>query len=207
MRLLPCGDAAVLVEVDDLDTVLRLAAAVEDLRENPDLPDLLDVVPAARTLLLRCAPGSDLRRLARAVRGVSLPDELPQQGEEVTIGVRYDGEDLDEVAELTGLDRAEVVARHQDTRWRVAFTGFAPGFGYLVGGDGCLSVRRREESRSTVPAGAVGLAGEFTGVYPRASPGGWQLIGHTDATIWDPERETPALLRPGTRVRFEEAGR
>lgn len=204
MRVLPCGDSAVLIEVDDLQTVLRLGSAVETVRDSGELETLIDVVPAARTLLLRCAPGSDLRRLARAVRHLDLPDEPGTSPEEVHIPVSYDGEDLDEVSELTGLGREEVVARHQATQWRVAFTGFAPGFGYLVGGDGSLEVPRRQESRSKVPAGAVGLAGEFTGVYPRDSPGGWQLIGHTETRVWDPGRATPALLSPGTLVRFEE---
>lgn len=86
----------------------------------------------------------------------------------------------------------------------MAFCGFAPGFGYMVGGDPRLRVPRRDEARVRVPAGAVALAGEFTGVYPRASPGGWQLLGRTDAVIWDVDRDPPGLLRPGVRVRFEE---
>ena len=116
--------------------------------------------------------------------------------------MRYDGADLAEVAAMTGLDPAEVVRAHTSTLWRVAFGGFVPGFGYLVGGDPRLHVPRRESPRTRVPAGSVALAGEFTGVYPRASPGGWQLIGTTDAVLWDPDRSPPAVLTPGTRVRF-----
>jgi len=209
MRMLPCGDAAVLVEVDDLETVLRLVAAVEAERESGGFEGVVDVVPAARTLLLRCRPGG--RALGRSVarlRELELPDEPPAPGEEVTIPVVYDGEDLDDVAELTGLSPKEVVEHHQQTQWRVAFTGFAPGFGYLVGGPssawGSLVVPRREEPRTKVPTGSVGLAGEFTGVYPRSSPGGWQLIGRTDAKIWDPRRKSPAMLAPGNLVRFEQ---
>lgn len=207
MRFLPCGDAATLVELEDLDHVLRLMAAIHAEREADEFHGLVDVVPAARTLLLRCRPGGGvLRRVVDRVRALELPDEAPASGEEVHLPVVYEGEDLDDVATLTGLNRDEVIARHQQTEWRVAFTGFAPGFGYLVGGDGSLHVPRRKEPRAAVPAGAVGLAGEFTGVYPRSSPGGWQLIGRTEIPVWDPERDPPALLAPGTLVRFEQAG-
>ena len=112
----------------------------------------------------------------------------------------YDGPDLEEVGQLTGLGADGVVAAHTGTPWRVAFGGFAPGFAYLAGGDPRLDVARRDEPRTTVPAGSVGLAGEFSGVYPRPSPGGWQLIGRTDVELWNDERG--ALLQPGGRVRF-----
>jgi KipI family sensor histidine kinase inhibitor len=120
----------------------------------------------------------------------------------VEIPVVYDGPDLDEVARLTGLAEDEVVAAHTGTPWRIAFGGFAPGFAYLVDGDPRLHVPRRAEPRTSVPAGAVGLAGEFSGVYPRPSPGGWQLLGRTDAPLWDVDRDPPALLQPGGWVRF-----
>jgi KipI family sensor histidine kinase inhibitor len=110
------------------------------------------------------------------------------------------------VSELTALAPHEVVVAHTQTPWRVAFAGFAPGFAYLAGGDSRLRVPRRSEPRTTVPAGSVGLAGEFSAVYPRASPGGWQLLGHTDATLWDVERQPPALLQPGSAVRFVDVG-
>jgi KipI family sensor histidine kinase inhibitor len=124
---------------------------------------------------------------------------------EHTIEVRYDGEDLEAVSRLTGLSAQQVVAAHTGTPWQVAFCGFAPGFSYLVGGDPRLEVPRRDESRVRVPAGAVALAGPFSSVYPRASPGGWQLIGHTDAVLWDTHADPPALLTPGSTVRFVEA--
>jgi KipI family sensor histidine kinase inhibitor len=120
--------------------------------------------------------------------------------------VTYDGPDLDDVTRLTGLSRAEVVAAHTGTPWRVAFGGFAPGFAYLVGGDPRLRVPRRVRPRPSVPAGSVALAGEFSGVYPRSSPGGWQLLGRTDTVLWDVDRDPPALLTPGTIVRFVDAG-
>ena len=123
----------------------------------------------------------------------------------VTIAVVYDGDDLDEVARLTGLSTTEVVAAHTEQAWTVAFGGFAPGFGYLVGTDTRLHVSRRSSPRTSVPAGSVGLAGEFSGIYPRSSPGGWQLIGRTDAQLWNLDRDQPALLRPGISVRFEQA--
>jgi len=147
---------------------------------------------------LAAALGAAARALAASPPPPSSP---PAQGE-VEIVVRYDGADLAEVAAMTGLDPAEVVRAHTSTLWRVAFGGFVPGFGYLVGGDPRLQVPRRESPRTRVPAGSVALAGEFTGVYPRASPGGWQLIGTTDAVLWDPDRSPPAVLTPGTRVRF-----
>ncbi|MCH1866640.1 allophanate hydrolase subunit 1 [Nocardioides sp. CFH 31398] len=223
MRWRPCGDAAALAEVEDLDTVLRLHAAVAAAREDGGLPGVVDVVPAARTLLLRCATGADLERAVDTVTALELPDAPPTSGEEVTVEVVYDGEDLGDVATHLGCDVEEVVRRHTATRWRVAFTGFAPGFGYLVpdtgrdaghdaGHDGAddephpLEVPRRPESRTAVPAGAVGLAGEFSGVYPRSSPGGWQLIGSTATPTWDVDRDPPALLTPGARVRFVEVG-
>jgi KipI family sensor histidine kinase inhibitor len=132
------------------------------------------------------------------------PVEAPAT-DAVEIPVVYDGPDLADVARLTGLAADEVVAAHTGTPWRVAFSGFAPGFAYLVGGDPRLAVPRRERSRTSVPAGSVGLAGEYSGVYPRSSPGGWQLIGRTDAVLWDLDREPPALLRPGGEVRFVRA--
>ena len=118
------------------------------------------------------------------------------------IDVSYDGADLGAVADLLELDPAAVIAAHTGTPWRVGFVGFAPGFAYLVDGDTRLAVPRRDEPRTRVPAGSVALAGGFSGVYPRESPGGWQLIGRTEAILWDLDRPHPALLTPGMSVRF-----
>jgi KipI family sensor histidine kinase inhibitor len=194
------GDAALLVELDDLDAVLGLAAAVR----AESLDGVLDVVPAARTLLLVVEPGTALDTVKRQVTTLSSTSSSPstKPEEPVEIPVTYDGPDLVEVARLTGLDEKEVVAAHTGTPWRIAFGGFAPGFAYLTGGDPRLQVPRRDEPRTTVPAGAVGLAGEYSGVYPRPSPGGWQLIGRTDTVLWDAERDPPALLTPGGTVTF-----
>lgn len=202
MRFLPCADHGVLVEVGSLDAAMALYGALAD-RPPPGVDGL---VPAARTVLLRLAPGADPARVEQAVRGIELGQAGGAAGELVRIPVVYDGEDLPWVAEAAGLSVREVVQLHTGAVWTVAFGGFAPGFGYLAGGPPELTVPRRAESRTRVPAGAVGLAGEFSGVYPRPSPGGWQLIGRTELEMWREDRTPPALLRPGVRVRFEEAG-
>jgi KipI family sensor histidine kinase inhibitor len=200
VRVLPCGDAGLLLEVDGLPEVLALADAV---RTSPP-SGVLDIVPAARTVLLTLAPHTDLAAVRQAVLALPVePAAAPPDGKTIEIAVVYEGPDLDEVGRLTGLGAEGVVAAHTGTPWRVAFGGFAPGFAYLAGGDRRLAVERRAEPRTSVPAGSVGLAGEFSGVYPRASPGGWQLIGRTDAVLWD--LECGALLEPGGAVRFVEA--
>lgn len=204
MRLRPCGDVGVLVELDDLEAVLALHA---ELAERP-LPGVVELVPATRTLLVRLDPRrTSVGAVSQALQGVRpRTRERPDARELVEIPVVYDGRDLEEAGRVTGLGPGGVVAAHTGQTWTVAFTGFAPGFGYLVGEDDRLHVPRRAEPRSHVPAGAVGLAGRFSGVYPRASPGGWQLIGRTDRVLWDVDRDPPALLAPGTGVRFVEAG-
>lgn len=199
-RLLGYGDEAVLLECTDLSEVLALAGVV-----RAALPAVREVVPGARTLLLRLdaplAPEDRQRLLTLA------PEPSPADRERtVTLAVAYDGADREEVGALTGWGAEGVVARHCAAEWTVAFCGFAPGFGYLVGPGQPWSVPRRSSPRTTVPAGSVALAGEFTGVYPRASPGGWQLIGRTDLPVFDLGREPPALLVPGTRVRFRDVG-
>jgi KipI family sensor histidine kinase inhibitor len=197
-RVLAMGDAAVLVELADLDAVLAHAAAIE----AAGWPGVVDVVPGARTVVVTVRPGTDLGALRRDIQTLDVAPIGAADGETVEIPVVYDGPDLAEVAELTGLDADEVVAAHTGTPWRVGFGGFAPGFAYLTGGDPRLNVERRSEPRTSVPPGAVGLAGEFSGIYPRSSPGGWQLIGRTDAPLWDATRTPPALLTPGAQVRF-----
>jgi KipI family sensor histidine kinase inhibitor len=203
VRILPAGDAAVLVELADLAEAGRLYAS---LRRDP-LPGALDLVPATRTVLVtldRAVTGPE--QAAAALRSRPLADAPdPAAGRLVRLPTRYDGPDLADVAELTGLPAEEVVRRHAASEWTVAFCGFAPGFAYLVGGDPALRVPRRETPRTAVPAGSIGLADSFTGAYPRRMPGGWQLIGRTDAVLWDLDRESPALLPPRTRVRFVPA--
>jgi KipI family sensor histidine kinase inhibitor len=201
MQILPSGEHAVLVELDDLSQARALA---ESLRRDP-IDGVREFVPAARTVLIIAEAGARLADIAARASGRELTDSTPEgPAEEIEIPVRYDGPDLAEVAELIGLDEAGVVAAHTGQEWTVAFCGFLPGFGYLVGESGALQVPRRSSPRTAVPRGAVGLADEFTGAYPRRSPGGWQLIGTTDAVLWDAHREPAALLRPGVRVRFVE---
>jgi len=218
--LLPAGEEALLVEVADLDEVLALDEALRAAVAHGEGPwhRVTDVVPAARTVLLLTRPGTDLPALGAALRhvahsvrvargsGTGGRTETVRKSHEVEVPVRYDGADLHEVATLTGLTPAEVVAAHTGTPWRVAFGGFAPGFAYLAEGDPRLVVPRRDSPRPSVPAGSVGLAGEFSGIYPRPSPGGWQLIGTTELVLWDVDREPPALLTPGTTVRFVATG-
>jgi KipI family sensor histidine kinase inhibitor len=197
VNLMPCGDVGLLVEVEDIDHVLALADVL-----RADTPaGVLDIVPATCTVLLTVEPGTDLGALRRIVQQLDVrPGAAAADGRTVEIPVTYDGPDLAEVAELTGLGVDGVVDAHTGTLWRVAFGGFAPGFAYLVDGDPRLNVSRRAEPRTTVPAGSVGLAGQFSGVYPRSSPGGWQLIGRTGTELWD--LDSGAVLQPGGLVRF-----
>ena len=193
MKLLPYGDAALLVDCDSLQEAQGWYAVLSDRAE---------AVLGARTVLLRGVP-SELRSLV----GRTSPAEPGESSSmpTVEIPVIYDGADLDEVARLVGLTTTEVIEAHTRSTWTVAFGGFAPGFSYLVGGDPRLEVRRRDSPRARVPAGSVGLAGEFSGVYPRESPGGWQLIGRTTVSTWESDREPPALLIAGMTVRFTVA--
>lgn len=198
MRILTASDRALLVEADDLEEAMRLNLAWEAV------PGIVERIPGARTVLVRFDPrrvsAADLAQTLAATQVDTAP--LSDTGE-VVIPVRYDGEDLDEAASLLGISAEELVNRHLAADWRVAFAGFAPGFGYVVSGDPLFDVPRRSSPRTRVSTGSVALAGRFTGVYPRESPGGWQLIGRTDAVMWDIDRDPPALLSPGTAVRFE----
>jgi KipI family sensor histidine kinase inhibitor len=202
VRVLPCGDRALLVEVADLPAVTALRAALERV----PLPGQCDLVPAARTVLVVLdRPPSEhdvatLRRLDRAA-----PSDAAT-GATVELPVVFDGADLADVAELTGRSVAAVVEALTTAELTVAFGGFAPGFGYLSGLPDELHVPRRATPRTRVPAGSVALAGPFAGVYPQASPGGWQLVGRTDAVLFDVDRDPPALLVPGTAVRFRDVG-
>ena len=203
MKVRVAGERGLLVEVEDLATVHRLHAALREL----DPPGVVELVPAYRTVLIVADPGQAeaLDDLAARLPGLELPPAEAVAGETVEIPVRYDGEDLPEVAGLTGLEPEEVVRRHTAPEYTVAFLGFSPGFPYLVGLDPALEVPRRDTPRTSIPAGSVALAGNQTGIYPSASPGGWQLIGHTDVALFDPARDPPALLAPGTRLRFTVA--
>lgn len=189
MNIRPYGDRAVLIDCEDLAEAQAWFTALNGQAET---------VLGARTVLVRGIP-TEVRALIAHARP---QPRIVVPGTEIEIPVFYDGPDLDEVARLTAMSTVEVVTAHTGTVWTVAFGGFAPGFSYLVGGDRRLAVPRRDSPRNAVPSGAVGLAGEFSGIYPRESPGGWQIIGRTTMHLWDSRAEPPALLSPGAHVRF-----
>jgi KipI family sensor histidine kinase inhibitor len=200
-RVLPMGQSALLLEVASLDDVLSLHSALARARAD----GVVDLVPAARTVLVRVDPRrlglAAARAWALQTAAGAAAGALPS-GALVEIDVVYDGVDLEQTAALLGVGADELAHRHSAAQWRVAFTGFAPGFGYLVSDDWPFDVPRLPSPRTRVPAGAVGLAGAFSGAYPRETPGGWRLIGTTAARLFDPDAASPALLAPGTRVRF-----
>jgi allophanate hydrolase subunit 1 len=228
LRILPSGTHALLLELDDLDEVWAWYAALLDA----GLPGVVDIVPAARTVLVVVGddpvgtsvspagggargPGGRPRldALADRVRAMRPAPHRAGAGageDELVVDVVYDGEDLSSVASGLGVGEAEFVRWHTSVDWVVAFCGFAPGYGYLVtdgggpGGAAQWEVPRLTVPRTRVPAGSIGLAGAFSCIYPSSSPGGWQLVGRTTITLFDPEREPAVLLRPGRRVRFVE---
>lgn len=200
----PAGDRAWLLDIGDNALVHRWAAAVRAAR----LPGVVDVVPGLTTLLVTVDPAeARASALRAALAALSPAADTARVADTHVIDVHYDGADLADVSRLTGLTARDVVAAHTGTPWRVAFCGFAPGFAYLVGGDERLRVPRRDEARVRVPAGAVAIAGDFSSIYPRPSPGGWQLLGRTEAVLWDTTADPPALLQPGATVRFRDVDR
>lgn len=207
MRLLPAGDAALLVELPDLRAALAL---YRTLQAQP-IAGVGELVPAARTVLVHFHPEL-LTAKALAAELLARRHTLDASAQAVATGrlveipVHYDGADLPEVAERLGLSVRDVVARHTSRPWQAAFAGFAPGFVYLAGNHLGQPVPRRKTPRTRVPAGSVALAGDLSAVYPSASPGGWQLIGVTDVAMWDLQRQEPAWVQPGFRVQFVDAG-
>ena len=204
LEVRPAGDRALLL----LPTSggKGVDAVVDQLR-GAAVAGLQDVLPAAETVLVTLDGSVDSatveQRLQRLLEDASsAPPPDPRHTEPVTIAVRYDGADLDDVARHLGTSTEDVVVRHTGRVWRCRFIGFTAGFGYLESEGDDLTVPRREAARTAVPAGAVALADGYSAVYPRRSPGGWQLIGTTDAPMWDLDRDRPALLAPGTLVRF-----
>jgi allophanate hydrolase subunit 1 len=193
MRVIPVGPDATLVELapGEGPAAILAAWARERLLAR-------EIVPAATTVLLDGVPA--------AVAGPALADfrsgaDLPA-GPEVVVPVAFDGPDLADVASAVGLAADQVTELLLAAEYVVAFSGFAPGFGYLTGLPPVLHLPRRATPRTRVPAGSFAIAGEYAGIYPTASPGGWHLIGSTDEVLWDPAREEPALLAPGARVRI-----
>ncbi|MFF5392770.1 allophanate hydrolase subunit 1 [Streptomyces sp. NPDC013012] len=200
VRVLRVGERALLVELDGGAEAEAFHAEVLRRRAAGALPPVREVVPAARTVLLDGVADPD--RLAAELPGWEVGPLSARAERVVEVPVRYDGPDLVEVAACWGVSAEEAVRIHTAAEFRVAFCGFAPGFGYLTGLGERYEVPRRATPRTAVPAGSVALAGPYTGVYPRSSPGGWRLIGTTDAVLWDTGRDPAALLSPGTRVRF-----
>ena len=178
-------------------------AVLDAAARRGELPDLVELVPAARTVLAAVRPGSGGLAAVRRALPAELAGQPRRDPREARIPVQYDGPDLETVARTAGLSIDQAIELHASATYSVAFCGFAPGFGYLVGLPEPLRQARLDKPRTSVPAGAVGVAGEFTGVYPRSSPGGWRLLGHTDAVLFDASREPAALLAPGDQVRFE----
>lgn len=232
MRFLTCGADGILVELADLDETLRVFAALRNAVEHAVkhtgersaertggwsartvvgttsdsdsvFAGVKQLIPAARTIYVSFDPLLVPRDgMVSAIRSLNVADDVERSSRIVEIPVIYDGEDLTNVADLLDVSVDEVVRRHYGSDWSVAFVGFAPGFAYLTGGDPIFDVPRRKVPRLSVPAGAVGLAGTFSGVYPRASSGGWQLLGHTEVPMWNEHANPPALLQPGDTVRF-----
>lgn len=198
MKLLPCGRRAVLAEYDSLAEVMAVDGALRAAK----VPGVVDIVPGARTVLVHHDHLVDGDR--RALESLLVPSgtAAPADGPLVEIPVVYAGPDLDEVSVATGLSVAEVIELHSSAVYSAAFLGFTPGWAYLIGLAPELHLPRRSTPRTVVPAGSVAIASEFTGVYPTNSPGGWHLLGHTDAVMFDPHRDKAALVMAGDRVRF-----
>lgn len=195
------GHSALMLDFPDTEGVEAWRAALWSRRGRDFTAQ--EIVTGARTVLIDGCPdpvglGEKLRGWTPAGHAISAAGAADPQ---VTIPIRYDGEDLEWVASAIGWTVEGLVQRHLDAELRVAFCGFAPGFAYMTGLE--LSVPRLDTPRPSVPAGSVGLADSYCGIYPTSSPGGWRLIGHTDEVLFDPDRTAPALLTPGTRVRFE----
>ncbi len=194
------GPSALLVELEDPDLVLSLVAEIERRRASDWRDRVVDVVPGATTVLLDgiADPAASAAELSRWV----LPPVAPVESPPVEIPCRYGGPDLASVAAHWKVSEDDVRVVHSSLHHRVAFCGFSPGFAYITGLGDRLSVPRLATPRPVVMAGSVAVAGVFTGIYPRRSPGGWRIIGHTDAVLWDAAGDPPALLSPGTSVRF-----
>lgn len=192
------GERALLIELPDFAGVQALLARIHDL------PGAIDIVPAAKTIMVNL--DTAVLSLAGAIDEIQArakeATEVTVRGKRVEIPVEYSGEDLAQVAELHGMSVAELIEWHTSQDFTAAFGGFAPGFCYLLPTEKTLVTPRLSSPRAKIPAGSVGLAGEFSGIYPGDSPGGWQLIGHTDAPLWDLSRPSPALITPGDSVRF-----
>ena len=200
----PLGETALCcmlpapVSLEQQQRVWQLAAGLADV------DGVQELIPGMNNLTLVFDP---LRTAPATLEAAALalwakPPRRRALGRLIEISVTYDGPDLADVATHCGLSPTEVVQRHTQGQYVVYFIGFQPGFAYLGGLDEALHTPRRTEPRLAVPAGSVGIGGAQTGIYPLATPGGWQLIGHTPLALFDPQADPPTLLAPGDRVRF-----
>ena len=201
MRITPVGDLAVLVDVESLEEVHVLW---RNLRSSPPA-GTEEVIAGARSILATFQAGTNLAAAVESIRTTTVSSErVSVTPNRIEIPVVYDGPDIDDVAALSGIAPSVVEARHSDPEYTVAFLGFSPGFAYLIGGDPSLRAPRLPSPRRSVPAGSVAVASEFTAVYPQSTPGGWRIVGRTDASMFDPSRPEPSLLAPGDLVRFKQ---
>lgn len=205
MRFLPVNLDALMVELNSLEQTMALTDLLHNMFKQWHIEE---IVPAARTILIRFNPVlTNASTIAKHVAKLDISSGVMPSGELITIPVQYQGEDLANVANYLGITISEVIERHTEHEYQVAFCGFAPGFAYMVSKGANLNVPRRQSPRVRIPAGSVALAGEFSSIYPKTSPGGWQLIGITHVAVWDLHRKEPALLKPGSRVNFIDASK
>ena len=200
LTLYSAGPHALLVEFEDIHQVRNYYAEAQRRLSEHRLPAGIELVPAASTLLFDGI--DDLTALARDLRTWRPLPVSVQESRQLTLPTIYDGPDLPEVAALWDMSVSEVILMHTGLVHEVAFIGFAPGFAYISGIPATLRVPRRSRPRPRVAAGSVALADQFTGVYPRESPGGWQLIGRTTVPMWNPNSEPASYFMPGDQVRF-----
>jgi KipI family sensor histidine kinase inhibitor len=202
MRFLPVNTDCFLIELDSLEETLALYNQLHSMK----FKGIKDLIPAAKTILVFFNElETNFTTLMACIQSLKANSSYELHTQEVIIPIRYTGEDLIQVAELQGLSVAEVIQKHQQSVWNVAFIGFAPGFAYLTSPDRPFTdIPRLSVPRKKIPSGSLGLAGQYSGIYPKDSPGGWQLIGTTNEKMWDLQRQNPALLLPGMTVHFED---
>ncbi|PZR73293.1 MAG: kinase inhibitor [Chthoniobacterales bacterium] len=228
MEIVPLGDSALIVRVienfaDDPDASLNAVLAALRRLENAAIPGVIELAPAYTTVALfydparietdgpATSPFDALKtRIENILAGRSMRIATAAMPRTVEIPVCYDAEfalDLDHVAAHVGLPAAELIRRHANAPYRVACVGFIAGFPFLSGLPRELATPRRAAPRKEIPAGSVAIGGAQTGVYPRKSPGGWNVIGRTPLRLFDVQRKPPPLLQAGDRVRFREISR
>jgi KipI family sensor histidine kinase inhibitor len=196
--LLPCGPTAVMLEVETTEQAAQLAAHLRSMA----ITGIVDLIPAARTVLVCCDAPARLASVEAAVGSFVPGEETALNGVLVEVPTVYDGEDLASVADATSMSVQEVIELHSSITYQAAFCGFVPGFAYLTGLPPVLRLPRRLNPRARVPGGSVAIGADFTGVYPTASPGGWHLLGRATVAMWDSSRARPSFIEPGDTVRF-----